>query len=106
LRRLRPGTFTTAIHFLEYVYMAAPSRPRRLVGVSLKMYFDIPKTQKYIQGVKSGAAKPTLTSSSSLTSSPYLKPQGTLKGTQVMLGAQDAFWEDTGAYTGRSHHQS
>ncbi len=83
--------------------MAAPSRPRRLVGVSLKMYFDIPKTQKYIQGVKyldGHAAKHNIDIFVIPDFVTILEAAGTLKGTQVMLGAQDAFWEDTGAYTG------
>jgi triosephosphate isomerase len=78
-------------------------RPRRIVGVSLKMYFDIQSTLSYVRGMLQldGDAWNaridlfvipdfvTLMSSAEI-----------LQPSSIMLGAQDTFWEDKGAYTG------
>ncbi|KAL1303841.1 hypothetical protein AAFC00_000298 [Neodothiora populina] len=79
------------------------STRRRIVGTSLKMYFDIPSTSTYIKAV---ARLSDLASQNnidlfvipdfvSLTSS-----KQTLRDTSIILGAQDTFWESKGAYTG------
>lgn len=83
--------------------MAPPSRPRRLVGVSLKMYLDIPKTQQYIQDVAALAQHATDHNVDLFIIPDFLnivEASRTLQNTTVMLGAQDAFWEESGPYTG------
>lgn len=83
--------------------MAPPSRPRRLVGVSLEMYLDIPKTQKYIQDVAALAPYAADHDVDLFIMPDFLnivEAGRTLQGTDVLLGAQDSFWEDAGPYTG------
>lgn len=83
--------------------MALSSRPRRLVGTSLKMYFDLPGTNEYVKGVAELDKH-----ARSLGVDLFVIPdfvsihpsQAALENTNVMLGAQDTFWEDSGAYTG------
>ncbi|KAJ9669793.1 hypothetical protein H2201_000179 [Coniosporium apollinis] len=78
-------------------------RPRRIVGTSLKMYFNPQKTLDYIRGVAE-LSEHARSSGIDLFVIPdfltILESQKILQGTSVMLGAQDAFWEDSGAYTG------
>ncbi|RDL35790.1 uncharacterized protein BP5553_06402 [Venustampulla echinocandica] len=86
-------------------------RPKRTIGISLKLYFDHPKTVSYLAALQplnalaqshdislflipSMISLPLLlaqqsTASSNPTSSP-----------QILLGAQNSFYEDDGAYTG------
>lgn len=96
--------------------MMTPSPPRRrLVGVSTKMYFSVARTRSYVSDVlQTLSQSPDLTdqvdvfiipdhitlasvvsqiSSFSPSASPTPPPE-------LLVGAQDAFWEDTGAYTG------
>ncbi|KAK8079143.1 Triosephosphate isomerase [Apiospora phragmitis] len=84
--------------------MTTPSR-RRLVGVSTKMYFSAARTRDYVQQVKE-----------LLSTTPHLLDEvdvfiipdhitlasviGQLEGTKVLTGAQDAFYESAGAFTG------
>ncbi len=85
--------------------MAPPSRPRRLVGVSLEMYLDIPKTQKYIQDVAALAQHAADHNVDLLVIPDFLNivdAGRTLQGTNVLLGAQDCSWEDFGAHTGET----
>jgi triosephosphate isomerase len=78
-------------------------RPRRIVGVSLKMYFDLPATLSYVRGVLQldGDAWNAridlfvIPDFVSLTESARI-----LESSSIMLGAQDTFWEDAGAHTG------
>lgn len=83
--------------------MSSSSRPRRIVGTSLKMYFDLPSTLSYVESV---AALSTFASENhvDLFVIPdfisLLSTKDILANTAVMLGAQDTFWEDKGAYTG------
>lgn len=83
--------------------MSTSSRPRRIVGTSLKMYFDLPGTLSYVESV---AALSNFASENhvDLFVIPdfisLLSTKDILADTTVMLGAQDAFWEDKGAYTG------
>lgn len=80
-----------------------PSLPKRLVGVSLKMYFDLDQTSSYIKSIASSTPThhhtcsifiipsfPTLTTASTL-----LRPTP-----HILLGAQNCHWEDSGPYTG------
>lgn len=79
------------------------SRPRRIVGVSLKMYFDLPSTLSYVRGVlqldgdawNSNIDLFVIPDFVSLTES-----QRILESSSILLGAQDTMWEDKGAYTG------
>lgn len=78
---------------------------KRTVGVSLKMYFDLEKTSKYI--TESAALAPYALSCNvdiflipdflSLTAASTILR---FEAPTVKLGAQDCFWEDSGAYTG------
>ncbi len=82
--------------------MVPPSRPRRLIGVSLKMYLDIPQTQKYIEGIKTLATHAAAQNVDLVILPDFvniISASQILQGTNVMLGAQDCFWEDSGAYT-------
>lgn len=80
---------------------------RRLVGVSTKMYFSAAQTKQYVSDVTT-----QLSASSEilkhvdvfiipdhLTMASVVSQLATSK-TPVLVGAQDAFWEDAGAYTG------
>lgn len=67
------------------------------------MYFGIPTTQAYIRGVKDLDAHASAHDIDIFIIPDFiniLSAAETLKESSVMLGAQDAFWEDTGAYTG------
>ena len=78
-------------------------RARRLIGVSLKMYFDLPGTLSYVRGILQLDGEAwnaridlfVIPDFVSLTESARI-----LESSSVILGAQDAFWEDRGAYTG------
>jgi triosephosphate isomerase len=76
---------------------------RLIVGTSLKMYFDLPNTASYIQSVSS-LSKLASSHDIDLFVIPdfvsLLSARDILKDTPVLLGAQDTFWEDKGAYTG------
>lgn len=78
--------------------------PRRVVGISLKMYFELSRTNEFISAISnihSGAphlicgifilpAFPTLSNAAtSLSKTPH-----------ILLGAQNCHWEDSGAHTG------
>ncbi|KAK3065425.1 hypothetical protein LTS18_009268 [Coniosporium uncinatum] len=80
-----------------------PQREKRIVGTSLKMYFDLPTTQSYIAGV---AELDDLAASQNVDL--FVIPdfvsivpsEQALRGTAIMLGAQDCMWEASGAFTG------
>lgn len=87
--------------------MAADGRRRlsnRLVGVSLKMYFDLPSTEAYLYALSTACSG--LASSTCdifvLPSLPALSIASTIltSNTQVLIGAQNCHWEDSGANTG------
>lgn len=90
---------------------SSPPPRRRLVGVSTKMYFSAAQTRQYISDVLdqlSWTSHPhallrdvdVFIIPDHLTLSSVLSQLRPLP--QVMVGAQDAFWEDAGAYTGCS----
>jgi len=83
--------------------MATSTRARRIVGTSLKMYFDLRETSEYIQGVAELDPQ-TKEQGIDLFVIPdfisILEAKRLLTGTNVLLGAQDTFWEDSGAFTG------
>lgn len=67
------------------------------------MYLDITRTQKYIQDVASLGQHAADHNVDLFVIPDFLNIVGagrTLQGTNVMLGAQDAFWEEFGPYTG------
>ncbi|KAH9885655.1 Triosephosphate isomerase [Xylariomycetidae sp. FL2044] len=97
--------------------MASPPERRRIVGVSTKMYFSAARTRTYIDEL----LQHLLPSQSSSSSSPsdydndvldrldvFVVPDhvtltsviAQLRDTRVLTGAQDAFHDDAGAYTG------
>ncbi|KAI9709881.1 MAG: hypothetical protein M1812_007589 [Candelaria pacifica] len=82
----------------------ASQKPRRMLGVSLKMYFSIPQTHEYIHALTKLSPSPSSQQIdlfvvpdflSVVSASAILKPSPS-----IILGAQNCFWEDTGAYTG------
>ncbi|KAF2774416.1 Triosephosphate isomerase [Teratosphaeria nubilosa] len=78
-------------------------RKKRIVGTSLKMYFDLPSTLHYIDAVSqlSSAAEQANVDLFVVPDFVTLLPSADkLKSTSVLLGAQDTFSEDKGAYTG------
>ena len=83
--------------------MPALPRPRRIVGVSLKMYFDLQQTLSYVRGIYQldGEAWNARVDLFVIPDFVTLMESGRiLSSSHVMLGAQDTFWEDKGAYTG------
>lgn len=78
-------------------------RPRRIVGVSTKMYFDLQQTLSYVRGVyqldgEAWNARVDLFVIPDFVT--LMESARILESSHVMLGAQDTFWEDKGAYTG------
>jgi triosephosphate isomerase len=67
------------------------------------MYFDLPRTLKYVKGL---AELDTVAKEHGIDLFvipdfvSLIEARKILEGTSVMLGAQDVFWEDKGAYTG------
>lgn len=80
-----------------------PERPRRIVGTSLKMYFDLLQTKQYIEDV---AKLDSLAAESNVDL--FVIPDfvsipqaaNTLQTTNVALGAQNCYIEDRGPFTG------
>ena len=83
--------------------MATSSPPRHIVGVSLKMYFDLFNSIKYVQGVYQFDG---LTWNERvdffvvLDFITILEAVRILEYSYIILGAQDTFWKDDGPYTG------
>ncbi|KAK3112066.1 hypothetical protein LTR53_012044 [Teratosphaeriaceae sp. CCFEE 6253] len=78
-------------------------REKRLVGTSLKMYFDLPSTLRYIDAIAqlSSAAEQAGVDLFVIPDFVTLLPSAEkLKETGIQLGAQDTFSADKGAYTG------
>jgi triosephosphate isomerase len=80
------------------------SRTRgRMIGVSLKMYMGLHRTREWMAGL-ADMVRDGLPENVDLFVIPsFLSLQdadAALSGTCVALGAQDVFWEDSGAYTG------
>ncbi|KAF2264055.1 Triosephosphate isomerase [Lojkania enalia] len=78
-------------------------RPRRIVGVSLKMYFDVQTALSYVHGVyqldgDAWNARVDLFVIPDFVT--LMESARILESSSVMLGAQDTMWEDKGAYTG------
>ncbi|KAI1091272.1 Triosephosphate isomerase [Rostrohypoxylon terebratum] len=86
-----------------------PSPPRRrIVGVSTKMYFSAARTRQYVQEllqiISSSSPPPDLLDRLDVFIIPdhvtLTSVISQLEGTNILTGAQDAFYEDAGAYTG------
>ncbi|KUI63614.1 Putative triosephosphate isomerase [Cytospora mali] len=85
----------------------SPHPRRRLVGVSTKMYFSAQRTKQYISDVMAQlSASPDLAlkvdifiipDAITLTS---VITQVKSSNMPILIGAQDAFWEDAGSFTG------
>lgn len=86
--------------------MAAPAR-RRLVGMSTKMYFSAAQTRQYVTDLESQLkTSPDLFDKVDIFVIPdhltmaSVVTQLESSSTPIKVGAQDAFWEDSGAFTG------
>jgi len=78
-------------------------REKRIVGTSLKMYFDLPSTLRYIDAVSqlsSVADKANVDLFVIPDFITVLPSKDKLSYTSVQLGAQDCYSEDKGAFTG------
>lgn len=87
--------------------MASSTPRRRLVGVSTKMYFSAARTKQYVSAVLSQlqAAADVLTKIDVFIIPDHLTLASVVtqiesSSHKLLVGAQDTFWEDTGAYTG------
>ena len=82
------------------------TKPKAIIGVSLKMYFGYERTLEYCREVATIAfAHPAVQSGSIelfvLPTLPVLPEAARILGTAgAAAGAQDIFWEDEGPYTG------
>ena len=79
--------------------------PKRLIGVGMKMYFDLKASNSYITAVAEAYEELRPWSGIFLIpSSPAI--QGAIDmindTTEISIGAQDCHWEDQGAYTGET----
>ncbi|KAI1372538.1 Triosephosphate isomerase [Hypoxylon crocopeplum] len=88
---------------------SSPPRQKRIVGVSTKMYFSAARTKQYVDDLlhiikTSPASQPGLLDQLDVFIIPdhitLTSVISQLQGTKILLGAQDAFYEDVGAYTG------
>ena len=88
--------------------MATSSPHRRIVGVSLKKYFDLFNSIKYVQGVYQfdelvwNEREDLFAVPDSIT---IVEAARILESSHIMLGAQDTFWKDDGPYTGEVSSQ-
>ncbi|MCJ1411162.1 hypothetical protein MMC19_005250 [Ptychographa xylographoides] len=82
--------------------MTTSTLPERLVGVSTKMYFDLPTTQIYTRKLAATYTFPPACTVFIIPSFPYIFQAALdLADTpHILLGAQDCHWEDAGAFTG------
>ncbi|KAK7413839.1 hypothetical protein QQX98_007256 [Neonectria punicea] len=87
--------------------MASLSRPRRrIVGVSTKMYFSASRTTQYVDellGIISGSDSSFMDNVDVFIVPDHLTLLSVInkvQGSNIWCGAQDTFYEDTGAYTG------
>ncbi|OTB02805.1 hypothetical protein M426DRAFT_13228 [Hypoxylon sp. CI-4A] len=86
-----------------------PTPPRRrIVGVSTKMYFSAARTKQFVQDllqtISDSSSPPGLLDQIDIFIIPdhitLTSVIAQLSGTGFLTGAQDAFYEDAGAYTG------
>lgn len=82
---------------------AASQTRRRVIGVSLKMYMGLGETRRWLAGVAALTRRGLPPGLDFFVIPDFLslhEARIALSGTPVALGAQDVFWEDSGAYTG------
>ncbi|KAH6717236.1 triosephosphate isomeras-like protein [Leptodontidium sp. MPI-SDFR-AT-0119] len=84
---------------------STPGRSQRTVGVSLKMYFSFSQTTEYILacaplGPRALALDVDIFIIPDFLSLTSCSTTLRLEAPTIRLGAQDCFWEDSGAYTG------
>ncbi|KAK4628887.1 Putative triosephosphate isomerase [Fulvia fulva] len=78
-------------------------REKRIVGTSLKMYFDLPSTLRYIESVAELSSAADAANVDFFVIPDFvtlLSAKERLAGTNVILGAQDTWHEARGAFTG------
>ena len=78
-------------------------REKRIVGTSLKMYFDLPSTLRYIDSVAAlhtAAEKANVDLFVIPDFVTLLPAKEKLNNTNILLGAQDSYSVDSGAFTG------
>lgn len=85
--------------------MASSGPRKRLLGVSTKLYFDIAATEKYLQQIPDLVAEHLQDDNCTFFVIPTflsLQKAGQILGhyRNIKIGAQDCFWEDSGAFTG------
>ncbi|KAH6673524.1 triosephosphate isomeras-like protein [Halenospora varia] len=88
---------------------SSTSKPQLTIGISLKLYFSLTRTTTYLSSILPLAALAhsksinlfIIPSLLSLPSSSLLLTK-TSPTPAISLGAQDCFWEDSGAYTGEA----
>ena len=83
--------------------MESRLRERRLVGVSLKMYMDLPRTRDWMAALARMVPDGLPEDVDLFVVPGYLSIRDAvdaLSGSRVAVGAQDVFWENQGAYTG------
>ncbi len=76
------------------------TRPRPLVGVSLKMYFSLARTRSYLADVAALGPVVAEAGVDAFVIPDFLTVTTGLdlmRGTGIAIGAQDASWEDFGA---------
>lgn len=76
---------------------------RRIVGTSLKMYFDLPTTQSYVSSLLPLASLATSANIDLFVIPDFvslLPTASAIESTPILLGAQDCFSKTSGAYTG------
>ncbi|PMD47566.1 putative triosephosphate isomerase [Hyaloscypha variabilis F] len=83
----------------------AGQAPKRTVGVSLKMYFNLESTAQYIRDCAPLAPHALSRNVDIFIIPDFLSLTAAsttlrLEAPTIRLGAQDCFWEDNGAYTG------
>ncbi|KAH8656107.1 triosephosphate isomerase-like protein [Tricladium varicosporioides] len=87
--------------------MSSLTQPQKTIGISLKLYFSLIQTSTYLTSILPLASLAhthnihlfIIPSLLSLPSSSLLLTRTSPEPT-ISLGAQDCFWEDSGAYTG------
>lgn len=78
-------------------------REKRILGTSLKMYFDLAQTTAYIDSVAQLSAKAQQANIDLFVIPDFvslLPANDRLGSTNIILGAQDVFSQDAGAFTG------
>jgi triosephosphate isomerase len=78
-------------------------RERRVVGTSLKLYFDLPSTLRYVDAAAALSAKAEKANVDLFIIPDFVTLQSAktrLTKTNIILGAQDCYSEDKGAFTG------